>query len=167
MPCDTLKLSVIARTVRTEASFLEWHIPRVLQLCKSPLRELTVVVANNLLIRRLHLRFFDSPLLTDVMTFPLEQDDRGRAISGEIYLCLSVARWEAIRRRLPVRHELLLYAVHGILHLCGYDDLTARKYHAMHREEDRILRELGFGAVFSRPERGIRRKQRRMPSPSR
>lgn len=157
---EPLQLAVIPRTQRAVVSFLEWHIPQVLRLCRSSLRQLTVVVASDRLIRRLHQDFFNDSSLTDVITFPLEQDQRGNAISGEIYLCVPVARRQASARHIPLRHELLLYAVHGILHLCGYDDLTPRKYQAMHQEEDRILQQLGFGPVFGRPELGIRRKPR-------
>lgn len=163
MPPAPLDLCVIARTLRAAEPFLEWHIRQAVKLCDSPLRELTIIVASNGLIRRLHQQFFKDPTLTDVITFPLEQDQRGHALSGEIYLCLSVARRQANLRHISIRHELLLYAVHGILHLCGYDDLTPRKCHAMHKEEDRILEKLGLGPVFGRPELGVRRKPRLLP----
>jgi probable rRNA maturation factor len=159
----SLDLSVIARTQRAAVPFLEWHIRQVDQLCGSSLRELTIIVASDPLIKRLHQQFFDDPTLTDVITFPLELSQRGRALSGEIYLCLSEARRQANLRHIPVQHELLLYAVHGILHLCGHDDSTPRKYNVMHKEEDRILQQLGLGLVFGRPELGVRRKPRRIP----
>jgi probable rRNA maturation factor len=37
------------------------------------------------------------------------------------------------------RDELALYIVHGLLHLCGYDDSTEELAEAMHRREDEIL----------------------------
>jgi len=45
--------------------------------------------------------------------------------------------------------ELLLYALHGMLHLCGFDDRTDRGFRTMHRREDDILTALGFGPVFA------------------
>lgn len=155
-PPEPLRLSVISRNTRPVVPFLRWYIPQVIRLCGSPLNELTVVVAHDGLMRRLHRQFFGDPTLTDVITFPLEQDQRGRALSGEIYLCISVARSQAFARKIPTRLELLLYATHGILHLSGYDDLTPRKYHIMHKEEDRILQQLGFGPVFDRAELNAR-----------
>jgi hypothetical protein len=65
-----------------------------------------------------------------------------------------------------VRDELLLYAVHGMLHLCGYDDRTDRDFAAMHRREDHILSRLGVGAIFgagATAARGARVKRARAP----
>ena len=77
------------------------------------------------------------------------------------YTCpLTVARRQAQVRGIPTRHELLLYAIHGMLHLSDYDDLTPRKYQAMHKEEDRILQQLGFGPVFGRADAAASRKPR-------
>jgi rRNA maturation RNase YbeY len=160
MSRQPLKLSIAARTFRAMGPFLEWHVPRIVKLAHSPLRELGVVIAHDPLVRRLHQQYFDDPSLTDVITFPLEVDGRGRALSGELYLCLSVARRQAALRHIPVQHELLLYAVHGILHLSGHDDQTPRKFAAMHKEEDRILEAMGLGPVFGLPELGTRHKPR-------
>jgi probable rRNA maturation factor len=86
---------------------------------------------------------------TDVLTFPLESDSRGRYVVGEVILCVPEARRRAKSEGTLVRNELLLYAVHGLLHLCGFDDTTARGFKRMHHTEDQILNELGIGPVFS------------------
>jgi ssRNA-specific RNase YbeY (16S rRNA maturation enzyme) len=51
-------------------------------------------------------------------------------------------------RSIPPRMELLLYALHGMLHLSGFDDRTDRDFALMHRTEDSILESLGFAPVF-------------------
>ncbi|HQL55899.1 MAG TPA: rRNA maturation RNAse YbeY [Phycisphaerae bacterium] len=43
---------------------------------------------------------------------------------------------------------MALYVVHGILHLAGYDDHTARDFERMHAREDQLLERLGLGPVF-------------------
>ena len=59
---------------------------------------------------------------------------------------------EALRQAKREGHkperELLLYALHGLLHLCGYNDKTPREFRRMHRAEDMILTQLGVGPVF-------------------
>ena len=57
----------------------------------------------------------------------------------------------------PVRP--LLYALHGLLHLCGFDDTTPRGYSQMHGKEDQLLTELWIGSVFR-----LRPKTRKPPS---
>jgi hypothetical protein len=63
-----------------------------------------------------------------------------------------------------VERELLLYALHGMLHLAGFDDRTARGFATMHRTEDDILTRLGVGPVFSAPGKGPSRRERRLSS---
>jgi len=99
----------------------------------------------------LHEEFMGISGPTDVLTFPLESDERGRVTSGEVVVCVPEARRRARELRSEPRLELLLYAVHGMLHLLGYDDRTDRAYRVMHRTEDELMSELGLGPLFSRP----------------
>jgi hypothetical protein len=47
-------------------------------------------------------------------------------------------------------HELALYIVHGLLHLCGYDDAREPEAGRMRRREDEILADLGIPNPFKR-----------------
>jgi len=111
----------------------------------------------------LHAQFMGIPGPTDVLTFPLDQDDSGNIVAGEVVVCVPEARRQAKARGTSVERELLLYALHGMLHLCGYDDRTSAAFRAMHAAEDRILTQLGVGPVFN-PARTVARRNR---SPSR
>ena len=98
----------------------------------------------------LHERFLHISGPTDVLTFELDHNARGKVISGEVIICLPQAKRQAQLRKIPLQDaELLLYALHGMLHLCGFDDRTESGYRHMHRTEDRILSQLGIGPVFS------------------
>jgi probable rRNA maturation factor len=85
-----------------------------------------------------------------VLTFPVDSDARGRVTAGEVVVCIPEARRQAKARRIPPRLEVLLYALHGMLHLIGYDDSTRRGYQAMHRIEDELMMQLGLRKVFAR-----------------
>jgi probable rRNA maturation factor len=97
----------------------------------------------------LHRRFMNVSGPTDVLTFPIELDARGRALGGEVYVCVPEARRGAKSHGTRVADEVLLYALHGMLHLCGFDDRTPAEFQRMHRTEDRILTRIGLGAVFN------------------
>jgi probable rRNA maturation factor len=117
-------------------------------MLKPPLRELSIALVNDRHMSRLHQQFMNIPGPTDVLTFPLDLDARGRAVSGEVVVCVPEARRRAREHDVDVKSELLLYALHGMLHLCGFDDRTDRGYARMHRAEDMILTHLGVGPVF-------------------
>ncbi len=100
----------------------------------------------------LHEEFLSIAGPTDVLTFPIDIDAAGETIAGEVYVCVSEARRQAKSRGaggIDPKREVLLYALHGMLHLLGYDDRTSRDYRIMHRTEDTILTKLGLGPVFA------------------
>ena len=95
---------------------------------------------------------------TDVLTFDLRDDDddrpdgqggpAGGGLEGEIVISVDTAAREARRRGHEVDAEASLYAVHGTLHLLGYDDHREEDAGRMHTVEDEILSSLGMGSVF-------------------
>jgi probable rRNA maturation factor len=122
------------------------------------LKEISIVIVGDRRMSALHKTFMNIAGPTDVLTFPIDEDSRGNVTSGEIYICLPEAKRQAKSLGIPVKNELLLYAIHGILHLLDYDDRTDRGYRAMHLLEDQLLTQLGVGPVFSPAGAGIRAK---------
>lgn len=111
-----------------------------------PLAELSVALVGDATMSMLHEQYLKERGPTDVLTFELEHDSSGRATAGEVIVCIPQARRQAKTGR--IRDEVLLCALHGMLHLSGMDDRTQRGYAAMHRVEDQLLARLGIGAVF-------------------
>jgi probable rRNA maturation factor len=145
----TFDLTISARAGLQYVPYLRRMIPRAQISMRSVLRELSLALVGERQMRRLHKRFMHVDSSTDVLSFDLEHDRRGRVIAGEIVVCVPVARKQARASGTDVRDELLLYAIHGMLHLSGLDDRTAAAYQAMHRREDHILALLGVGPVFA------------------
>lgn len=112
-----------------------------------------------------HAKFLNDATTTDVITFDnLEStknmsdrlswrverldDDRPRMLDTTLLLCVDVARRQSKSRGLSVHTELLLYAIHGILHCLGWDDELDDEFAAMHAFEDELLQLLRVGTVF-------------------
>ena len=122
--------------------------------------QLEIAVVGDTEMRRLHARWLGDDSTTDVLTFDLRERPKAGSVDGQLLLCKSVARRRARARGTDWRDELLLYVVHGCLHLCGHDDHSETDAARMHALEDKILTELGWGAVFSgrtRSHRSVRR----------
>jgi rRNA maturation RNase YbeY len=75
---------------------------------------------------------------TDVITFDYRDDD-DEPLIGEIYVCLDVAERAAIRYTTSFTKEVVLYCVHGILHLCGLNDKTEKQRSQMRIAERKVM----------------------------
>jgi probable rRNA maturation factor len=128
--------------------FLRRHLRAARRLIDSTLRDLHIILAPDRTMARLHEQFLGLAGPTDVITFPIDLDAKGRPLSGEIYVGVPHARRQAAARSIPLRKELLLYALHGMLHLSGHDDRTQRDFARMHTTEDQLLSQIGIGKVF-------------------
>jgi probable rRNA maturation factor len=97
---------------------------------------ISVIGVNNRRCKRLNRTFLGHDYVTDVISFPLEDAPR---LEGEIYINLDRARVQAGEYRVSTRHELARLAIHGTLHLTGYDDRTRADAVRMHAREDVVL----------------------------
>ena len=159
-----LELVISAPLGRAHARFLRAELRRAHAFLSPTLRELSLALVNDARMSQLHEQFMGITGPTDVLTFELEHDARGRVTAGEVIVCVPEARRQAKERGIELRMELLLYALHGMLHLCGFDDRTDLGFRTMHRREDDILTQLGFGPVFapqSVPDRRRRMRTKR------
>lgn len=129
--------------------FLREHLLAAHAVLRPALAELSVALVGDDRMADLHLRFLNIPGPTDVLTFPLDEDDAGNVSVGEVVVCVPEARRRSADEGTDPAREVLLYALHGMLHLCGHDDLTDDGYDAMHRAEDDLLTRLGVGPVFA------------------
>jgi rRNA maturation RNase YbeY len=142
-------LSIRAYTGREHVPYLRRHLPQAHALLKPPLRELSLALVGDKRMSQLHQEFMGISGPTDVMTFPLDEDARGRPLSGEVIVCVPEAARQSRRLGTTIQQELLLYALHGMLHLSGFDDRTPSAYRKMHAKEDEILTKLGVGRTFA------------------
>jgi probable rRNA maturation factor len=75
-------------------------------------------------------------------------------LEGELVVGTEVARAHAAQRGHDVGHELVLYVIHGLLHLCGYDDTIATAERRMRARERHYLRALGLPNIADPADRG-------------
>ena len=71
-------------------------------------------------------------------------------LHGEIFICLDEAVSQSRRFHATWQGELVRYAVHGVLHLLGYDDQNARVRRKMKKAEDTLVRRLAARFEFQR-----------------
>jgi probable rRNA maturation factor len=84
---------------------------------------------------------------TDVISFPLSEPD-DPVLTGELIVSAEMAAATAAETGGDPGDELALYIVHGLLHLCGYDDLSDPQADRMRRREGELLASCGRSNPF-------------------
>lgn len=105
-----------------------------------------VALVDDGYIRMLNREYRGGDHATDVLAFPLDADD-GRAgendvnepVLGDIVISVQRAREQARQFKHPLRREVALLAIHGLLHLLGYDDETEAAASAMWARQKELL----------------------------
>jgi probable rRNA maturation factor len=83
--------------------------------------ELSVLFVTSDHIRRLNARFAGEDHATDVLAFPMMEEEDGALLLGDVVVCPAVAEKNAARLGHAAASELEALVVHGTLHLLGYD----------------------------------------------
>ncbi len=111
--------------------------------------DVSIALVDDPTIHELNRRHLDHDWPTDVITFRLS-DPGDPGLSAELVLSAEMARTTALASGADPQDELALYAVHGLLHLCGYDDQTPAQAETMRRREAEALRREGRANPFDR-----------------
>lgn len=104
---------------------------------------LSVTLVDNRQIKLLNRRYLKRNRVTDVLAFPLKgkEDVAGDGLLGEIIISVEQALKEARRRKVPPQQEIILYGIHGLLHLLGYDDIKPDDRIRMETRQQSLLRQ--------------------------
>lgn|SRR3990167_4945785 len=87
-------------------------------------------------IRKLNQKYLKTNAPTDVIAFSYSQDNADIAIS------LDTAKRNARIFKSSLKKEILLYIIHGILHLRGYADTTAKEKKRMFKKQQELLKKI-------------------------
>lgn len=140
-----LSIRFTVRAVPRTRGWLERTIPEAVaatqRAMRCRIRSVSIGVIGDAAMRRFNREFHATDETTDVLSFDLSDD---RSIEGEILVCAPYARREARSRGIPWQTELVLYIVHGLLHLCGEDDHAPADARRMRRLECGILGRIGL-----------------------
>ena len=115
-------------------------------ICKNILNDkdhdtatISIILTNDNKLLKLKKKYFHQDMLTDVITFNLEDDDD--PVEGEIYISLNRVSENAKKYKQDIDKELKRVIIHGLLHLLGHDDQTPAGKKTMNRLEDYYLRQ--------------------------
>lgn len=139
---------MLSVSIANQQTVMELDFPRIKAVARAVLAgegiadgKLTLAFMTDPAIHALNKRFLEHDEPTDVITFPYGQ----KPLHGDLAISTDTAITAATERGHAPADELLLYVIHGILHLCGFDDLSEKDRQEMKQRERHYLKELGIG----------------------
>ncbi len=135
--------------IAVETSFIRDVVMKALRLhgYREP-PDVSVALVDDAYIQVLNREYRGVDQPTDVLAFPMVPEDsfESEPALGDIVISLERARDQARQFKHPLRREVALLAVHGVLHLLGYEDETEAGASAMWSKQKALLdRILGSG----------------------
>ena len=134
VPTSGSKLKKLARTVCSRVGISPGTV--------------SIGVVDDTEMRKLNKQVLNRDANTDCLSFDLS-DEAGESRVFDLIVNGELAGREATQRGHSTEAELALYVTHGLLHNLGFDDATAEQARQMHRMEDEILQQLGYGLVYN------------------
>ncbi|MGD0583144.1 MAG: rRNA maturation RNase YbeY [Bacteroidales bacterium] len=108
--------------------------------------DLNFIIAGDEYIRKINRQFLNHDWYTDVISFKYDEEE---GTNGEIYISVESVKSNALNYKVSYNIEMLRIIIHGVLHICGYDDNSERKKDLMHQKENFWMKK------FYREEYGI------------
>ena len=104
--------------------------------------EISIAVVDDQTIHELNVQYLNHDYPTDVLSFVLQREED--YVDGELVVSADTAATQSVRYGWQAANELLLYVIHGSLHLVGYQDGSETEAAAMRSREDYFLAQHGL-----------------------
>lgn len=128
-----------------DGAFLRAVVERTLQTEGIAAADISIAVLDDAAVHAVNRDYLQHDCPTDVITFPLNDPPfagfagENRPLEGEIVISAETACRRAADFDWSPHDELVLYLVHGLLHLAGYDDHSPDDRKAMRKREQTVL----------------------------
>lgn len=136
-----VEITDLQQAVWVDESLIERAVRTVLEAAGVVSATVSIAIVDDAQITRLNHQFLQHDNATDVLSFALNEPQA--PLDGEIIVSAETAQRMAARYGWEASAELLLYVIHGSLHLVGYDDVSAADQAEMRRREAEVLGQLG------------------------
>jgi probable rRNA maturation factor len=159
---DILVRSHHWRANRAAGAMVRRAVMRAATTLSTSPTELAIVLTDNSTIRALNRDWRGIDAATNVLSFPT-RNSAGQHL-GDIVLAYETIAREARRKRKPFAHHLAHLAVHGFLHLVGYDHEDGQGALVMEDAERAILRQLAIPDPYRAMDRNNAGHRARRPA---
>ena len=126
-----------------ECKDVDFHKDHIIQLINLSLKatkynqvKINLIFCDNDKLNSFKRKYFDDDVLTDIVTFPIKNDND---LEAEIYISFEMAKLNADEFNVSLNNELSRLIIHGVLHLIGFNDNTKDAKKIMFSKQEEII----------------------------
>ena len=119
-----------------ESSTLKWVV-KCIDLMGFKPGCLSFVFCDDRYIRKINKLYLKHDYFTDVISF---DHSNGKLINGDIFVSIDTVKKNALEYHVTFKEELFRVIIHGVLHLCGFNDVTYKEKSIMRDKENKLLK---------------------------
>lgn len=108
---------------------------------KKIFNELNVVFCGDSFIRNYNRKYLGHDFETDIITFHYDVN-KNKGAEGELLISADALKRNSDLYKVSFKNEMLRVYIHGLLHLCGYNDITETERKIMKRKENFYLKKI-------------------------
>jgi probable rRNA maturation factor len=129
----TTEIQFASRRVKLPKTLIEMAINRIASDYGWTEGEISIAIVDDQQIHQVNRQYLNHDYPTDVISFDTTESDQ--FLEGEVIASADTADRIAKQNGWNASHELLLYIIHGMLHVIGLDDTSESKAKRMRSEE--------------------------------
>ena len=126
-----------------ECKDIDFHKDHIIQLINLSLKttkydqvKINLIFCDNNKLNSFKKKYFDDDVLTDILTFPIKNDND---LEAEIYISIEMAKFNADEFNVSLNNEISRLIIHGVLHLIGFNDDTKDAKKIMFSKQEEII----------------------------
>lgn len=127
------------RNISFKKTGLKHRIKELVMSENHTLGDLSVVFCSDERLLEINKNYLGHDFYTDIITFDYSE---GKTVSGDLMISVDRIAENAGSNKVDLLEELHRVVFHGVLHLCGYKDKTAKEKEIMRSKEDHYLKKL-------------------------
>jgi probable rRNA maturation factor len=144
----TIEINAADELHRPDRARLKKAVRLILQDAGIKTAEISIAIVTDARMQELNRQYLEHDYPTDVLSFLLDHSPQEKSLEGQIIASSDYAAREAPRYKWTTDDELLLYIIHGCLHLVGHDDTTPDAKKTMRAAEADYLNQFGLEHRF-------------------
>lgn len=130
--------------IKNEIKSIKKYVKKCLKEEKVKNASFNIILTTNEEIKKLNTKYRNIEKETDVISFALEDEKQEKfflkeRVLGDIYISVDKAKSQSKEYGHSLKRELSFLAVHGLLHLLGYDHMKKEDEKIMFKKQEMIL----------------------------